>query len=61
MEPMPQPINATHKFDKDWQTNLGILEFESVGVQMDNTGSSLYYKLILWGIGSGELNKLSIL
>ena len=51
-QPFPHPSDATQNLIKIGQLASEIFKFES---KDDNDGPLVYYKLILWAFGSGEL------
>ena len=56
----PTPVMQHIKFDQDWPTGFRNIQVWKCGRRRkDDDGPLVYYKLILWALGSGELKSLN--
>ena len=51
----PTPVMLHIKFDQDWPTGFRDIQVWKCGRRRTDDGPLVYYKLILWAFGSGEL------
>ena len=51
----PTPVMLHIKFDQDWPTGFRDIQVWKCGRRRTEDGPLVYYKLILWAFGSGEL------